>query len=189
MMASNLATRNMEEEIEIYNKLKDSVLGPVVVILANIVAAIFAPMLAPYNPNQPDLDNVLLGPTHNHWLGTDALGRDTLSRVIFGTRASLLVGLTAIGMAAVIGMTLLEAVSSKGGGEKALLRHTVAAILNASHPAIDYPMTVAQIISAVQSAYATGNFEIAKDLLEGYNQLEIELGYNSPNVHSKKPKK
>ncbi len=86
------------------------------------------------------------------------------------------------------GITLLEAVGAKGGGEKALLRHAVAAILNASHPAIDYPLTTAQIIAAVQNAYATGNFETAKNLLEGYNQLEIELGYNSPNVH-KKPKK
>ena len=80
-------------------------------------------------------------------------------------------------------MTLLAAVSAKGGGENALLRHAVAAILNASHPAIDYPMTVAQIIAAVQSAYATGNFEGVKNTLEGYNQLEIELVYNSPNVH------
>jgi len=80
-------------------------------------------------------------------------------------------------------ITLLEAVGAKGGGEQALLRHAVAAILNASHPAVDYPMTIAEIITAVQSAYATGNFETAKNLLDGYNQLEIELGYNSPNVH------
>ena len=76
------------------------------IILVTVITAIFAPILAPYDPYAPDLDNTLLQPCREHILGTDAMGRDTLSRIIFGTRISLLVGVTAIGMAAIIGMSL-----------------------------------------------------------------------------------
>jgi peptide/nickel transport system permease protein len=77
-----------------------------IVILLLILTAIFAPLVAPYNPYSPDLANNLASPSAQHWLGTDSLGRDTLSRVIFGTRTSLVIGIVAIGMAGAIGMTL-----------------------------------------------------------------------------------
>jgi peptide/nickel transport system permease protein len=77
-----------------------------IIILATVIAAIFAPTLAPYNPYVLDMDNTLLGPSRAHVLGTDALGRDTLSRIIYGTRTSLLVGIVSTGMAALIGMAL-----------------------------------------------------------------------------------
>ncbi|OGC91862.1 MAG: ABC transporter permease [candidate division Zixibacteria bacterium RBG_16_53_22] len=76
------------------------------VILITIVTAIFAPQIAPYNPNKTDLRNALLQPNSEHLLGTDALGRDTLSRMIFGAQVALLVGLMATGVAASLGMTL-----------------------------------------------------------------------------------
>jgi peptide/nickel transport system permease protein len=77
-----------------------------IIILANILTAIFAPLLAPYDPYLQDLPNALLKPNLEHMLGTDSLGRDTLSRVIYGSRISLLVGIVAVGIAAIIGMTL-----------------------------------------------------------------------------------
>ena len=67
------------------------------IIVATVITAIFAPALAPYDPYTPDLKNTLCQPCLKHLLGTDAMGRDTLSRVIYGTRISLLVGLAAIG--------------------------------------------------------------------------------------------
>ncbi len=81
------------------------VFGMVIILLA-VIVAVFAPVLAPYDPYGTDMDKVLLKPGTAHWLGTDALGRDVLSRLMYGTRLSLLIGLTAVVVAAVIGMAL-----------------------------------------------------------------------------------
>src|SRR5512135_3557120 len=81
------------------------VLFGVIVILLNIVVAIFAPLLAPYDPYEQNLSQALQQPSAEHWLGTDALGRDELSRVIYGARISLQVGLIAVGIAAVVGFS------------------------------------------------------------------------------------
>jgi peptide/nickel transport system permease protein len=78
----------------------------VIVIIITILSAVFAPWIAPYDPYTPDLMNTLQQPSRAHLLGTDPVGRDTFSRIIYGTRTSLMVGLVAVGIAAVIGMTL-----------------------------------------------------------------------------------
>lgn len=77
-----------------------------VIILALITCAIFAPFLAPYDPHEPDLLHTLSPPSTAHPLGTDALGRDILSRIIYGARTSLIVGLIVVSLAATIGMSL-----------------------------------------------------------------------------------
>ena len=66
------------------------------VVLFLVLIAIFAPLIAPYDPNQVDLLAAAQGPTREHLLGTDDIGRDVLSRVIYGTRVSLSVGLVAV---------------------------------------------------------------------------------------------
>ncbi len=78
----------------------------IVVILLVIVVAIFAPLLAPYDPYDQQLDQSLQQPSWQHLLGTDALGRDTLSRLIYGTRNSLMVGVVALCIAAIFGMSM-----------------------------------------------------------------------------------
>ena len=78
----------------------------VVIVLLFIIAAIFAPFLAPYDPNKLDLNNALLKPGRAHWLGTDSLGRDTLSRTIYGTRVSLIIGVVVVVLASIVGMAL-----------------------------------------------------------------------------------
>lgn len=77
-----------------------------IVILMLIITAIFAPLIAPYNPYKQNVRKTLLQPCKEHLLGTDPLGRDTLSRLIFGTRVALMVGVVSIGVAATIGMTI-----------------------------------------------------------------------------------
>ena len=77
-----------------------------VVILLFILTAIFAPFLAPYDAYEQDLSSSLLQPGRGHLLGTDSLGRDTLSRLIYGSRNSLMVGVVALGIAAFIGITM-----------------------------------------------------------------------------------
>jgi peptide/nickel transport system permease protein len=78
----------------------------IVVILAVILMAIFAPLIAPYDPEAVDFAAARSGPTSDHLLGTDNLGRDTLSRTIYGARVSLQVGVIAVGIALVIGTVL-----------------------------------------------------------------------------------
>ena len=60
-----------------------------------VLAAICAPLLAPIDPNEMTLD-MMSGPSARHWLGTDDLGRDLLSRIIWGTQISLLVGVSTV---------------------------------------------------------------------------------------------
>ncbi len=63
-------------------------------------------MIAPYNPNEQNVMNSLKQPSREHLLGTDALGRDIASRVIYGSRTSLLIGVVVVGFSAVFGMAL-----------------------------------------------------------------------------------
>ncbi len=76
-----------------------------VVIFIFIILAIFCPLIAPYNPDEQDLGNILANPSSQHLLGTDYLGRDTLSRIIWGARTSLMVGVVALAIAAILGMS------------------------------------------------------------------------------------
>jgi len=77
-----------------------------VIILVTVITAIFAPLLAPYDPNLAYVDNRLLKPSSQHILGTDSLGRDTLSRIMYGSRTSLIIGISALLIGSLIGMTL-----------------------------------------------------------------------------------
>jgi peptide/nickel transport system permease protein len=87
----------------------------VIVIGLVIVSAIFAPIVAPYDPYAQNLEHVLQPPNMKHLLGSDSLGRDTLSRIIYGTRISLLVGVGTVFIAASIG-TLIGLIAGFFGG-------------------------------------------------------------------------
>lgn len=80
-------------------------LGLVLVIIV-LGAAIFADVVAPYDPAKIDIINKLQGPSAAHWLGTDQLGRDTLSRIIHGARVAMGIAVFSIGIGAFIGLIL-----------------------------------------------------------------------------------
>ncbi|HEX2964647.1 MAG TPA: ABC transporter permease [Syntrophorhabdaceae bacterium] len=82
------------------------VIGGVIVVLLFVLLAILAPLLTQYSPYEQDLNARLLQPSRAHLLGTDELGRDLLTRIIYGTRISLMVGVVAVSIAGLIGMTL-----------------------------------------------------------------------------------
>jgi len=90
-------------------------MGGLVVIALLFTVAILADVLAPYPPDQIDTDFILESPSARHWLGTDILGRDVLSRILFGARVSLSVGFVAVGISSLIGV-ILGAVSGYYGG-------------------------------------------------------------------------
>jgi peptide/nickel transport system permease protein len=75
-------------------------------ISAILFLALLAPWLAPYDPDAIQVKQILLGPSAGHWMGTDGLGRDVWSRMLYGGRVSLLVGLVAVGISTVIGIIL-----------------------------------------------------------------------------------
>lgn len=86
-----------------------------ILLIPMFLCAFLAPMIAPHNPVEPDLKNVLAGPSFSHPFGTDILGRDVLARVIYGSRVSLLVGFVSVGIATLIGL-VLGALSGYYGG-------------------------------------------------------------------------
>ncbi|MGW9629573.1 ABC transporter permease [Agromyces sp. NPDC055520] len=85
------------------------------------LGAIFAPWVAPYPPNQVDLLNVQAPPSPAHWLGTDALGRDTLSRMIFGAQTALLAPLLVVIFSTIVGILLGLLAGWRGGWIDAVL--------------------------------------------------------------------
>jgi peptide/nickel transport system permease protein len=97
-----------------FRRNKLAMLGALIIFSLALVAVI-APLIAPFSPNHQDILHRLEPPSTKHPLGTDDLGRDLLSRVIYGTRISLLVGFVAIGIAIIIG-SILGLLSGYFGG-------------------------------------------------------------------------
>ena len=87
----------------------------IIIIFLLCMMAIFAPLLAPYEPNKQDLYHVLSGPSKDHWLGTDNVGRDLLSRVIYGVRVSLIVALFATMFSSMAGVLIGLVAGFRGG--------------------------------------------------------------------------
>jgi peptide/nickel transport system permease protein len=76
------------------------------IVLAFVLMVVFAPLIAPYDFAEQDIPSMLQGPSRSHLLGTDHLGRDLLSRLMYGARIALSVALPAVGVALVAGLTL-----------------------------------------------------------------------------------
>lgn len=99
------------------------------IVLLLFCTAIFAPWLAPYDPAEIDIDQILVPPNLQHPLGTDTLGRDVLSRMIFGAQVSLQVSFVAVGIALVIGVILGALAGYYGGRVDTLVMRFVDLML------------------------------------------------------------
>jgi peptide/nickel transport system permease protein len=121
-----------------------------VVLLTAIVLAIGAPVLSPHDPLKQNLGNTLARPGHAHLLGTDNVGRDVLSRVIWGTRVSLLAGIVSVAIAAMAGSVLGLLAGYAGGRVDGLVMRAMDAVL--SFP----PLVLALALGAVLGAGLTG---------------------------------
>ncbi|MDD5289235.1 MAG: ABC transporter permease [Dehalococcoidales bacterium] len=94
-----------------------------VVIFIVVVSALFSPWIAPYNPMAQDANQSLASPSWTHPLGTDKLGRDTLSRIIYGSRIALIVSIGAVGMGILIGTPIgLTAAYARGWADEVIMR-------------------------------------------------------------------
>jgi peptide/nickel transport system permease protein len=81
-------------------------LAGLIIITIVLLAAVLAPFIAPYDPNFIDIESILIAPSYNHIMGTDGLGRDVFSRMLYGAQISLLVGFVAVGISTGIGIIL-----------------------------------------------------------------------------------
>lgn len=172
------------------------------IVLVMVFAAVFAPWLAPYDPDELHLAHKLQGPGAMFLLGTDALGRDVLSRLIFGARISLWVGLVSVGVSVVIGVALgLLAGFFRGVTDEAIMRFvdvmlcfpsfflilTVIAFLEANLfnimviIGLTSWMGVARLVRAETLSLRESDF-VAAARLSGASTLRIMLLHILPNA-------
>ena len=115
-----------------------------IILLLLLCSAIFAPLLAPYDPFRPGTAPSLQQPSLSHPLGTDLLGRDTLSRLIYGSRTALMVGFISVAMASVIGIWLGMISGYYGGILNVLIMRAVDAFM--CFPMILLALVVAAVL-------------------------------------------
>ncbi|HET6702853.1 MAG TPA: ABC transporter permease [Gemmatimonadaceae bacterium] len=99
------------------------------IVLAWLVIAVFAPFLAPYDPIKVNVTDSLIPPGGAHWLGTDDLGRDVLSRVMWGSRVSLSVGVISVSIGLLVGTSLGLAAGYLGGKFDLFIMRGIDALL------------------------------------------------------------
>ncbi len=169
-----------------------SAVGLVIVLLA-VVSAIGAPILAPYDPNQPDFLSILAPPSAAHWLGTDDLGRDVLSRIIYGSQASLMVGALSVVGALVVG-TLVGLLSGYfGGAVDAILMRIMDIIF--AFPAILLALAITAVLGpslpnailaiAIVNLPVFARIARAQTLVlrrQEFVEAKRSLGFGTPNI-------
>jgi len=123
---------------------RKTVMVSAAVLVLAFLTAILAPLIAPYDANAPDLRSALKPPSAGHWLGTDALGRDVLSRIIFGSRVSLAVGFVSVAIAGSIGMLLGLVAGYAGGRVESVIMRCIDVLM--SIPLIILALFIAALI-------------------------------------------
>jgi peptide/nickel transport system permease protein len=146
------------------------VLFGAIVILIFIIIAIFGPWIAPYDPYEQDFTQTFAQPSLNHLLGTDAIGRDTLSRIIYGTRNSLMVGVVAVAIAGFVGMTLGLFAGYFGG-------ITNSIIMRLTDMLMSFPMIILALLIASLLGGGLLNVMLALGIamIPGYSRLMCSL--------------
>jgi len=131
-----------------------------VIVVIFIVVAIFAPLLAPSDPYKNDLSKTLTTPCAAHWFGTDELGRDILSRIIFGARLSLLEGLFSVFLAMLIGVPLGILSGYLGGKTDTVIMRLIDILL--AFPGVLLAVAIISILgpSLVNAMIAVGVYTV-----------------------------
>lgn len=175
-----------------------------VVIVVLFVLSLAAPLATPFSPDTIDAWHVLLPPSANHWFGTDELGRDVFTRVVYGARVSLKVGFVAVGIAVVIGTVIGLFAGFYGGWIDSVLMRMVdimlcfptffliLAVIAMLEPSIWYIMViigltgwmgVARLVRAEVLSLKSRDFILAARVL-GASDLRIIFRHILPNALS-----
>lgn len=115
-----------------------------VLIMVFVVCAAIPQWLAPYDPVKQHLDQTLLGPSSEHLLGTDALGRDLFSRIVYGARTALIIAFCAIAFAVVVGSTLGLVAGYSGGLTNSIIMRFIDAMM--AFPGILLALTIVSVL-------------------------------------------
>jgi peptide/nickel transport system permease protein len=150
--------------VRVFLRRRLAVIG-LFLVVSVILVALIAPLLAPYDPYKVDVVHKLQVPSSQHFLGTDTLGRDILSRIIYGSRTSLMVGLFAITIAAVIGQPLGLIAAFFGGKTHGVIMRFIDAL-----------MSIPMILSALVIGTLLGG---------GLKNVIIALGIGMIAVHAR----
>lgn len=149
-----------------------------------VILSLLAPVISPYDPNQMDLLSKLKGPSSAHWLGTDYLGRDVLSRLIYGGRVSLAVSLLAGTFAAVIGIALGLVAGYFGGVIGKVIMGATDVVL--SIPGLVFTMVIAAIMGkSVMSMTIAIGIGMIPTYIRMMNGLVLSLRENDYIVAAK----
>lgn len=120
------------------------VLFGVIIIVALMITAIFARYLAPYHYDKQDMAHTLLHPSQTHLLGTDFLGRDVLSRLIYGTQISLLIGVGVVFISGLVGMILGLTAGYFGGVTNTIIMRFIDGVM--AFPGIILALIIASLL-------------------------------------------
>jgi peptide/nickel transport system permease protein len=120
------------------------VLIGLIILVILVFMAILAPWIAPYAPNKTDLNSTLLGTSSTHWLGTDALGRDVFSRILYGSRTSLEVGLIVVAIACIAGILIGLVAGFYGGWVNAIIMRVIDSLM--AFPMILLALVIASLL-------------------------------------------
>jgi peptide/nickel transport system permease protein len=137
-----------------------------VVILAFVLIAIFAPLIAPYDPYDNDVGNAMAPPSRTHLLGTDAVGRDTFSRVLYGSRTSLLIGLSVVAISTSLGVILGVTAGYLGGWVQTIIMRLIDAYM--AFPMIILALVVASVLGG---GIKNVIFALSVAMMPGYARL------------------
>src|SRR4030042_1215476 len=137
-----------------------------VILFLLVFAAVFAPFLSPHNPFLNNMADSLQSPSWNHPLGSDVLGMDTFSRLIYGARTALLVGFVTVGTAAIIGIVLGLMAGYLGGVTNMIIMRCMDALMG-------FPMLVLALLLAAVLGGGIQNVIVALAIatLPGYTRL------------------
>ena len=130
-----------------------AVLGGIIVILL-VLIAIFGPLFAPHDPLEMAMANQFKPPSRTHWMGTDDFGRDVLSRLIYGSRQSLMVGVVSIAIGATVGMTI-GLISGYVGGRTDMVVQRLIDVMLAFHDLL-LALAIVAILLAITALGVTG---------------------------------
>jgi len=127
-----------------------------VIVVVMILAAVFADLIAPYNPLATDYGAMLSAPDAHHWLGTDEFGRDVLTRIIYGARTALFVGFASAFIGATIGLVIGVASAYFSGWLDLLIQRIVDVFMS-------FPLIILAL--AVVAAFGTGTDRVILAIL------------------------
>jgi peptide/nickel transport system permease protein len=137
-----------------------------VIVLALFVLAAIPNFLAPYSPTQMDLKSVLAQPSHEHWLGTDSLGRDLLSRIIWGARTACAVGFGALFLSSILGLIMGLVAGYFGGLVYTIIMRFIDALM--AFPAILLVLIIAALLGG---GMAMVIFALGFGMMTGYARV------------------